>query len=138
MIMNWVRFILGTGCLLFGLFFFVSSIVGNYRFKFALNRMHSAALGDTLGLLGIISGISLYNGFNAVTLKFIIVVALIWLTSPVSSHLIMLMEISNGRYISESRLPTDEEGFENYSVDIKREALRRHYQQGQGGEENKK
>lgn len=126
MMMNWIRFILGTVSLIFGLFFIVSSIIGNYRFKFALNRMHSAALGDTLGLLGVVLGICLYNGLNAVTLKLLIVVALVWLTSPVSSHLIMLMEISNGRYISESHesLPTDEEGFENYSVNIKREAMR--------------
>ena len=123
MIFAWIRFLLGGGCLLAGLFFVVSSVIGNYRFKFALNRMHAAALGDTLGLLGIILGLCFLNGLNDTTLKLLAVVGFVWVTSPVSSHFIMLMEISNGRYVTEVHEPTDEQGLENYSVEARRGAM---------------
>lgn len=122
--MEWIRFILGSGLILFGLFFEISAIVGNFRFKFALNRMHSAALGDTMGLFGIMAGLCLYNGLNAASLKFILVLLLFWLTSPVTGHLLMLMEISNGRYTSEvNGEHTDEEGFESFAIHSHRDAL---------------
>ncbi len=121
---HWIRFILGTVCLLFGLFFIVSSVIGNFRFKFALNRMHSAALGDTLGLLGIVLGMCFYHGLNVTTLKLLAVVALVWITSPVASHLIMLMEMSIGKYTAETdEEQSDEQGFERGTVEMRRQAL---------------
>lgn len=136
MTIAWIRFLLGGSCLLAGLFFIISSVIGNYRFKFALNRMHAAALGDTLGLLGVILGLCFLNGLNATTLKLLAVVGLVWMTSPVSGHLIMLMEISNGRHITESQESTDEQGLETYSVDIKRSAMDR-FDSKHGKGENK-
>ena len=126
MIIAWIRFLAGGSFLLLGLFFIVSSVIGNYRFKFALNRMHAAALGDTLGLLGVILGLCCFTGLSDITWKLLAVVCLVWMTSPVASHLIMLMEISNGRYISEGQESTDEQGLENSSLDIRRRALREH------------
>ena len=121
---QWIRFILGTLFLALGIFFIVSSVVGNYRFKFALNRMHSAALGDTLGLGGIVAGMCFYHGLNATTVKLLIIVALVWITSPVASHLIMLMEFTSGKYSSAVHEETsDEQGLEHYSVDMKRSQL---------------
>lgn len=124
---QWIRFILGTVCLTVGLFFIVSSVVGNFRFRFALNRMHSAALGDTLGLAGIVAGMCFYHGLNATTLKLLIIVALVWVTSPVASHLIMLMEFTSGKYTAESHEETsDEQGLEHYSVDMDRNAFQKY------------
>ncbi len=124
MTIHWIRFILGTICLLFGLFFLVSAVIGNFRFKFALNRMHSAALGDTLGILGVILGICFYHGLNVTTVKLLIVVALVWITSPVASHLIMLMEMTVGRSTAESGgEQSDEQGFERGTVEMRRRAL---------------
>ena len=125
MVWQWLRFILGTGFLAFGVFFIVSSVVGNFKFKFALNRMHSAALGDTLGLLGIVLGMCFYHGVNVTTVKLLLIVALVWITSPVASHLLMLMEFTSGRLSRESHEETsDEEGLEHYSVDMNRGAMR--------------
>ena len=119
MTIYWIRFILGTVCLLFGLFFIVTSVIGNFRFKFALNSMHSAALGDTLGLLGVILGTCFYNG-----LKLLVIVALVWITSPVASHLIMLMEMTVGKYSAEANADeSDEQGFERGTVEMRRHAL---------------
>ena len=51
MIGEWIRFGLCAAFLLAGLFIMVVSIIGLYRFDFALQRIHAAALGDTLSLL---------------------------------------------------------------------------------------
>ena len=111
---HWIRFLLGTFCLAFGLFFIVTSVIG----------MHSAALGDTLGLLGVILGACFYNGLNVTTLKLLAVVALVWITSPVASHLIMLMEMTVGKYSAEANTDdSDEQGFERGTVEMRRQAL---------------
>ncbi len=124
MTIHWIRFIAGTFCLLFGLFFIVSAVIGNYRFKFALNRMHSAALGDTLGLLGIVLGMCFYHGLNATTVKLLAIVALVWITSPVASHLIMLMEMTIGKTSTlNGGDPSDEQGLERDAVEMRRHDL---------------
>ena len=137
MIAAWIRFLLGTFCLGFGLFFIVSSVVGNYRFKFALNRMHAAALGDTLGLLGVVLGVCFYEGLNPTTAKLLAIIVLVWLTSPVSSHLIMLMELTAGRYAAH-RDTDDEQGLEQSSVDLNRHALAETLAQTETPEEDAK
>ena len=87
--------------LLAGLFIQVTAVIGVNRFKFSLNRLHPAGLGDTLGLLLLALAAVVYAGFDAVTLKILLIVAFFWLTSPVCSHLI-------GRLVRE----TDETHFE--------------------------
>ena len=44
-----IREIIAAICIFIGLFVFLCSILGIYRFKYAMNRMHAAALGDTMG-----------------------------------------------------------------------------------------
>ena len=46
---EWIRFLIGAAFLLFGLGIFAIEMIGVYRFKYVLNRMHAAAMGDTLG-----------------------------------------------------------------------------------------
>ena len=48
--LEWIRFILGTGLLLVGLGIFLLQVFGVFKFKYVLNRMHAAAMGDTLGI----------------------------------------------------------------------------------------
>ena len=47
MIGEWIRFGLCAAFMLAGLFIMVVSIIGLFRFDFALQRIHAAALGDT-------------------------------------------------------------------------------------------
>jgi multicomponent Na+:H+ antiporter subunit G len=67
-------------------------VYGVYKFKFAMNRMHAAAIGDTMGLLLGAIGLIILKGFSWFSLKMTIVVIFLWLTSAVSSHVIMRME----------------------------------------------
>lgn len=84
-------------CILFtgaGLCCLVSGVVGVFRFKYALNRIHAAALMDTVGILLMLLGVICAIGFDITCLKILVVIAFLWMTSPVSGHLIGRMEIT--------------------------------------------
>ena len=100
-IIEWVRFIVGTVVLLCGLFIFIVEIFGIFHMKYVLNRMHAAAMGDTLGISISLIGLMIFSGFNFTTLKMILIVAFLWLASPVSSHLIARLEVSTNNKLNE-------------------------------------
>ena len=87
-----IRFILCAAMLAVGLFFEISAVIGVYRFDTALRRMHAAAMGDTLGLFFIVLGMLVANGLNLTAVKFLMLVFLLWNTSPIASHLIGKLE----------------------------------------------
>lgn len=91
--MAWIRFILTAVLVLAGLAFSCIGVFGLFRFKYAANRMHAAAIVDTMGIslcmLGFaISAPDLFSG-----LKILLVVVFWWLSSPVASHLLCRLEI---------------------------------------------
>ena len=92
-VLAWIRFILGAILIILGLLIFVVEMVGVYRFKYVLNRMHAAAMGDTLGLTASLLGVILINGWNFSTIKFIFIIVFFWFASPTSSHLLADFEI---------------------------------------------
>ena len=92
---EYIRFGIFVILLLAGLFIEITAVLGVGRFRYSLNRIHAAGMGDTLGLLLIALAAIVYTGFNAVTLKIVFVVAFFWLTSPVAGHLL-------GRFVRET------------------------------------
>lgn len=95
-VLEWIRFLFGAVLMLCGSFLMVTAVIGNYRFLNAPCRMHAAGLGDTLGILLIFLGILVLCGFSVFTLKLAVILLLLWITSPVASHLIMRMQVENG------------------------------------------
>lgn len=83
-----IRLILGSLFIICGVMVFIFEIYGVFHLKYVLNRMHAAAMGDTLGLFLCSVGIMIFSGLNFTTLKLILVVMFFWFSSPVSSHLI--------------------------------------------------
>ncbi len=94
MILEWIRFVIGTIVLCIGLAVFALEAFGIYRFHFVLNRMHVAAMGDTLGIGISLIGLIIFSGFNFTSLKMLLVVIFLWFASPVSSHLIARLEVA--------------------------------------------
>ena len=86
------RFVICAAMLCVGLFFEISAVIGVYRFHTALQRMHAAAMGDTLGLFFILLGLTVANGLDLTAAKFLMLVFLLWNTSPIASHLIGKLE----------------------------------------------
>ena len=69
-------------------------MVGVFRFKYALNRLHAAAILDTVGILLMLLGVIVATGFNFTSAQILVVIAFLWLTSPVSGHLIGRLEVT--------------------------------------------
>lgn len=108
-ILEWVRFAAGVGLLLTGLGIFVLEIFGVFKFQYVLNRMHAAAMGDTLGLGASLTGLILLSGFNITSVKLALVLVFLWLASPVSSHLISRLEVVTNEHLAENcELPQEE------------------------------
>ena len=101
MVLAWIRFGLVALFVLAGLFIMIVSIVGLFRFDFALNRIHAAAMADTLALMLFLLGVMIAVGFSAVTLKLILVLFMQWCTSPLSSHMLSQFEYRTDPYLSE-------------------------------------
>ena len=91
-IVDFIRIALGTIFLFAGICVFIIEILGIFKMKYVLNRLHAAAMGDTLGLLLCITGLCIFSGFNFTTVKFILVIVLFWIASPVASHMTALLE----------------------------------------------
>ncbi len=100
-IIEWVRFMIGTVVLLCGLSIFIVEIFGIFHMKYVLNRMHAAAMGDTLGISISLVGLMIFSGLNFTTLKMVLIVTFLWLASPVSSHLIARLEVSTNKKLNE-------------------------------------
>ena len=93
-VFEWIRFLLGAILLLCGLGIFLIEMIGVFRFKYVLNRMHAAAMGDTLGIGFSLMGLILMSGFNCTSLKLLLVIVFLWFSSPTSSHLIARLEVT--------------------------------------------
>ena len=93
-VFEWVRFLVGAVLLLCGLGTFLIEMIGVYRFRYVMNRMHAAAMGDTLGIGFCLLGLIVMSGFHVTSLKLLLVIIFLWFSSPVSSHLIARLEIT--------------------------------------------
>ena len=92
--MEMFRFVLGSAFLLIGMVVFAIEVFGIFRLNCALNRLHSAALGDTLGISSCMIGLMIMDGFTFTNLKMALVILFFWMASPVSSHLLANLEIT--------------------------------------------
>lgn len=93
-IIEWIRFLAGAALLLSGLVIFVFEMIGVFRFRYVLNRMHAAAMGDTLGIGISLLGLIVMNGLNFTSLKMFLVILFLWFSSPAASHLIARLVVS--------------------------------------------
>lgn len=122
---EWIRFFAGALLMLCGLAIFVIEMAGVFRFRYILNRMHAAAMGDTLGIGCSLLGLIVMSGFNFTSLKLLFVIVFLWFSSPASSHLIARLEVA-----------TDEEREKHYRL-VTMDELKKEKQQknsGEGGE----
>ncbi|MEG2003532.1 MAG: monovalent cation/H(+) antiporter subunit G, partial [Clostridia bacterium] len=73
MIIEYIQFGIAASFMLCGVATIFLAVFGVYKFNFALNRMHSAALGDTLGMSFILFGLIILKGFDFISLKILLV-----------------------------------------------------------------
>ena len=98
---EWIRFAAAASVFILGLVFEILAVFGVNRFRRALNRMHAAAMGDTLGILFVLLGLIVMRGFSMDSLKLFLVVAFFWTASPVSGHMISRLEAMTDEELGE-------------------------------------
>ena len=103
----WIAGILMTA----GLLWAGVSILGVFRFRFVMNRMHCAAILDTLGMAGILGGLMVASWSASYIPKLAAALLMLWIGSPAASHLVGRMEISTDDTAAEHiQLEEDEHG----------------------------
>ena len=99
--MELFRFLVAAVFIVSGLFVAVVACCGLFKFRFVLNRMHAAALCDTLSILLVLIGLVIICGFNLESLKLFLIILFLWFASPVSSHLLALLAVTVNDRLSE-------------------------------------
>ena len=89
MIGEWIRFGVTALCVGGGLFALLTALLGLFRFDYALNRLHAAAIADTLALGLVLLGVMVAVGFLVLVIQ--------WYTSPLSSHMLAQFEYRAGQ-----------------------------------------
>lgn len=106
--MAWLQLIAGGALIVTGLLTMCVAVLGIYRFHYVLNRMHAAAMLDSLGILFVILGLMVLSGFQFGTLKLALIIVFFWLAGPVSSHMISKLEVLiNENLKEECEVPED-------------------------------
>ena len=96
---EWIRFWLAAVILAAGIISFAIEVLGVFRFGYVLNRIHAAGIGDTMGILLVVVSLMIAAGFSAVTLKLLLLIIFMWLTSPTSTHFLSMVEMNINPYL---------------------------------------
>lgn len=96
-----IRVIISAVLIISGVLIVGIAVFGLFKYKYVLNRMQVATTCDTLGIMLILIGLIVLQGFSAATFKLLLIVAFMWLANPVSSHLISKVEIETNKDIDD-------------------------------------
>lgn len=69
-----------------GAFFMLTSAIGLLRFPDVFSRMQATGKCDTMGIFLMLLGLSIFQGFDLVTVKMLFILFFIMFTGPVSIH----------------------------------------------------
>ena len=111
--MGWLRFGIAALLMAGGLFFMVVAVVGVFRLRYSMNRLHATALAETMGFLLCVASLIVAFGFSLGSLKLLTAVVFMWITCPLSSHLIarlqLLLETAPQEHMEHMHLDNDGE-----------------------------
>lgn len=96
-----VQFIPAAILISLGVVIMILETFGIFHIKYVLNRLHAAAMGDSLGILLIALGVMICFGFSFTTLKILCVVLLFWVASPTCSHLLAGFEVFTNEHVED-------------------------------------
>ena len=92
-----IRLLIAIPFLALAVFIFFSEVLGFYKFRYVMNRMHAAAMGDTLGIGSAVIAVAILTGELSATLKLVLIIVFMFLTGPVVTHLLAGAEVASHR-----------------------------------------
>jgi len=87
-----MREVIAVFLLIAGTLVFIVSIIGIHRLKYVMNRMHSASLGDTMGLSLIVMGLMVVGIDVFHIFKYLLIIVFFWLSNPIATSMIAKVE----------------------------------------------
>lgn len=69
-----------------GAFFLLVGSIGIIRLPDFYTRTHATSKSDTLGLMLVLAGLAIHEGFDLNSVKLLLVLAFVVLTNPVGAH----------------------------------------------------
>jgi len=78
-LVSWTLLVLGTLAGIIG-------AIGLFRFPDFYSRVHAAGVTDTLCAGLVLLGLMLQAGLTLISVKLVLILVFLWLTSPVASH----------------------------------------------------
>lgn len=96
-----MREVIAAIFIIMGIIVFLLSMFGVFRFKYVLNRIHAAALGDTLGLGSIVVGLMILGVDFFAGAKLFLIILFFWLSAPIATHSIAKVEILTNKNYEE-------------------------------------
>ena len=64
----------------------IIGLIGVFRMPDFFTRLHAASIIDTMGTMLILVGLMLYSGFNLVSVKLLLILVFIIITTPAAAH----------------------------------------------------
>jgi len=93
--------------LLGGAFFLLVSSIGVIRLPDFYSRSHASAKSETLGAMLVLGTLALYNGLELNSVKLLLVLVLVALTSPTGIHALARAALRSGLEIWTARRPRE-------------------------------
>lgn len=108
-----IRFYIAAFLLIAGCLSAFVSILGVYRFRFVMNRMHCAAILDTLTMACILGGLMVAAHSWEYVPKLAAALFVLWVSSPIASHLVSRMEIDTDETAARHIQSPEEDSYES-------------------------
>ncbi len=94
--MTEIQHIISILFVVIGIFFMFVGSVGIIRLPDFYSRTHGISKSDTLGIIFVIVGLVIYEGFTQSSLKLLLIVLFIALSNPVGTHALARAALKSG------------------------------------------
>lgn len=74
----------------------IIGLVGVFRMPDFFTKLHAASIIDTMGTMLILVGLLLYSGFNLISVKLLLILIFILITTPAAAHALAKSAIHGG------------------------------------------
>ncbi len=84
--LEWIQNGLAVAAVLSGIFFLLVASIGLIRFPDFYSRAHAIAKSDMLGIMLVLLGMAIYQGFSLNTVKILLTMLFIGMANPIGTH----------------------------------------------------
>jgi multicomponent Na+:H+ antiporter subunit G len=74
----------------------IIGLVGVFRMPDFFTKLHAASIIDTMGTMLVLAGLMLYSGFNLVSVKLLLILIFILITTPAAAHALAKSALHGG------------------------------------------